>query len=163
MFGNAPEKSTAMKTFLLLALSVSFGLNELSAQLIRYFPGKHHPKPQPYVFVHVQAPPVHCAPQYVPVPVAPDDVSFSYMLHSIASQSFESNRLQVAQQIAMSNRLRSDQIAAIIGRFSFESTRLEFAKFAYSRVIDPYNYFVVNNAFRFSSSVDELHRFIMRG
>jgi len=48
-----------------------------------------------------------------------------------------------------------------MGVFSFESTRLDFARMAYHRVIDPQNYFIVNNAFRFSSSIDELYQYIM--
>jgi len=44
--------------------------------------------------------------------------------------------------------------------FTFEDTKLQFAKFAYGRTFDIGNYFVVNNAFDFSSSVDELNAFI---
>jgi hypothetical protein len=46
-------------------------------------------------------------------------------------------------------------------QFSFESTRLDFARFAYAYVVDPQSYFMVNNAFAFSSSVDDLNRFLM--
>jgi hypothetical protein len=43
---------------------------------------------------------------------------------------------------------------------SFESTRLDFAKFAYTYTLDKENYYMVNNAFSFSSSVAELNNFI---
>ncbi len=89
-----------------------------------------------------------------------DDYSFRTALQQISSQSFESNRLQVSQQIAMSNPLSSAQVANIMQLFSFESTRLEFARFAYGYVVDPQRYFMVNNAFAFSSSVDDLNRFL---
>lgn len=90
-----------------------------------------------------------------------DDRSFGMALQQIGRQSFESNRLQVAQQIAMSNPLSSAQVASIMQQFSFESTRLDFARFAYGYVVDPQRYFMVNNAFAFSSSVDDLNRFLM--
>lgn len=95
-----------------------------------------------------------------PVYYAPDASSFSLMIQQISAQSFDENRLQVAQQILMSNRITSAQVTDIARLFSFESTRLQFAKFAYSYVLDPNSFFMVNNAFSFSSSVDELHRFI---
>lgn len=95
-----------------------------------------------------------------PVMFAPDAASFSMMVQQISSQPFEDNRLQDAQQIVMSNRVTSAQVTDIMRLFSFESTRLQFAKFAYGYVIDPNSFFMVNNAFSFSSSVDDLHRFI---
>ncbi len=95
-----------------------------------------------------------------PVFYAPDAGTFSMMIQQISSQPFEDNRLQVAQQVVMSNRVTSAQVTDIMRLFSFESSRLQFAKFAYSYVIDPNSFFMVNNAFTFSSSVDDLHRFI---
>ena len=44
---------------------------------------------------------------------------------------------------------------------TFEATKLEFAKFAYRNVLDPKNFFIVNQGFAFSSSIDELTRFIV--
>jgi hypothetical protein len=52
------------------------------------------------------------------------------------------------------------QVSQIMALFSFEDSKLDFAKFAYGRTYDLSNYFMVNNAFTFSSSVDELNDFI---
>lgn len=95
-----------------------------------------------------------------PVTMVPDVNQFSMMIQHISQQSFDSNRLQVAQQIVSANRLTSAQVTDIARLFSFESTRLDFVKFAYPYVVDPGSYFMVNNAFTFSSSVDELNRFL---
>jgi hypothetical protein len=107
--------------------------------------------------------PVVAAP--VPVyhnrPVCMNPDQFSRVLHMISSQHFDSSRLQVANQVLASNALTSEQVAAIMHAFSFESTRLEFARNAYHRVIDPQNYYLVNNAFRFSSSIDDLYNYVM--
>jgi hypothetical protein len=45
--------------------------------------------------------------------------------------------------------------------FSFEDSRLDFAKFAYKNCINKGNYFEVNQAFSFESSVDNLNQFIL--
>ena len=44
--------------------------------------------------------------------------------------------------------------------FNFESSRLEFAKFAYPYTFDQGNYYKLNDAFQFESSIDELNEFV---
>jgi hypothetical protein len=56
--------------------------------------------------------------------------------------------------------LNSSEIAEITKLFSFESSRLDFAKYAYDYVIDPKNYVIVQDAFMFSSSTSELQDYI---
>jgi hypothetical protein len=46
--------------------------------------------------------------------------------------------------------------------FTFDSSRLEFAKFAYGRTVDRNRYFQTYNSFTFNSSVDELSDYIAR-
>lgn len=78
----------------------------------------------------------------------------------ISRQSFERDRLQTAKNVARNNLMRSGQVRKIAMLFSFESSRLNFTKMAYTRVIDPERYHVVNSAFRFSTSARELDRYI---
>jgi hypothetical protein len=47
--------------------------------------------------------------------------------------------------------------------FDFESTRLTFAKFAYKYTFDKGNYYKVNDAFQFESSIEELNQFTREG
>jgi hypothetical protein len=89
-----------------------------------------------------------------------DQGTFNNALNTINNQAFEENKLQVAQQVFTSNCMTSAQVTQILGLFSFEDSKLDFAKFAYGRTFDLGNYFMVNNAFTFSSSVDELNAFI---
>lgn len=89
-----------------------------------------------------------------------DQNAFNGALATINGQSFEDNKLQIAQQVFTSNCMTTAQVSQIMGLFSFEDSKLEFAKFAYGRTYDLSNYFMVNNAFTFSSSVDELNAFI---
>jgi hypothetical protein len=44
--------------------------------------------------------------------------------------------------------------------FSFEDTRLEFAQYAYAYTLDLRNYYKLNDAFTFESSIDELNKYI---
>jgi hypothetical protein len=86
--------------------------------------------------------------------------SFEQALESISSKSFESSKLTIAKQIVGSNCLLSKQVKEIMKLFSFESSRLEFAKFAYKYTWDINNYFLLNDAFDFESSIDELNKYI---
>jgi hypothetical protein len=86
--------------------------------------------------------------------------SFEQALESISSKSFESSKLTIAKQIVGANCLLCKQVKEIMKLFSFESNRLEFAKYAYKYTWDINNYFLLNDAFEFESSIDELNRYI---
>jgi len=95
------------------------------------------------------------SPVNATIPMNPG--AFSQAITQVMQQNFESTRLTVAKQIIGSNFFTADQVRQLMTQMSFEASRLELARFAYNRVLDPQNYFVVNNAFNFSSSVDELN------
>jgi hypothetical protein len=85
---------------------------------------------------------------------------FNTALNSIRSDNFESGKLNKAKQIVSRNRMCTAQIIQIVRLFSFESNKLEFAKYAYQYCNDKNNYFQVTDAFSFQSSKDDLLRFI---
>ncbi|MEX1187725.1 MAG: DUF4476 domain-containing protein [Bacteroidia bacterium] len=86
--------------------------------------------------------------------------SFSQVLNQLSSQSFESTKISLARQIMTSNWFTSEQIRQMMTQMTFEDSKVEIARSGYNRVVDPQNYFVVNSAFTFSSSVDELNRYL---
>ncbi|MBK7175336.1 MAG: DUF4476 domain-containing protein [Bacteroidales bacterium] len=92
-----------------------------------------------------------------PFPMAPSD--FEQAKQSIKSKSFEDSKLTIAKQIINTNCLLSGQVKEIMLLFSFEDTRLELAKFAYGYTLDIGNYYKVNDAFTFESSIDELNTY----
>lgn len=88
------------------------------------------------------------------------DSDFQEALKSISSKSFEDSKLTLAKQITSSNCLKCAQIKSIMKLFSFESSRLEYAKFAYKYAFDKSNYFMLNDVFQFESSIEELNEYI---
>ena len=88
------------------------------------------------------------------------DGQFSDALRSISSRSFDDEKATVAKQITGSNCLTVDQAKAIMMQLSFDSAKLDYAKFAYNKTYDIGNYYKLNDAFDFSSSVDELNEHI---
>jgi hypothetical protein len=93
-------------------------------------------------------------------PMGMHPADFEMLKQTIRNQSFDSSRLSVTKQASTMNYLTSRQVFELTELLTFESSKLEFAKHAYNRTVDRNNYYVVNNAFTFSSSVDELTRYI---
>lgn len=89
-----------------------------------------------------------------------NDREFNQVLNAIAKEWLESNKLKSATQIVTANRLTTAQVKEMVLLFSFESNKLELAKKAYATTVDKRNYSMLNDAFGFNSSKDELARFI---
>lgn len=93
-------------------------------------------------------------------PHAMSNSDFEEAMTSIFSKSFEDSKLSLAKQICKNSCLTAEQIAKINKKFSFEDTRLEFAKYAYDYVYDVAKYYKVNDAFTFESSIESLDKYI---
>lgn len=91
-----------------------------------------------------------------PMPVQ----EFQNAKNTVISKPFESSKITIAKQIAGANCLFSSQVKEIMTLFSFEGTKVEFAKFAYAHTYDKGNYFMVNDAFDFDSSISELNKYV---
>ncbi len=85
---------------------------------------------------------------------------FEEVRNTLKNEGFDETRLDLAKQIASTNCLNTMQISTICKLFSFEGSKLEFAKYAYDHCTEPRNYFKVNNVFSFSSSKTELNNYI---
>lgn len=88
------------------------------------------------------------------------DSRFSALLATLKNESFETSRLVIAKQAMEHNFFTVVQIKSIMDAFSYEDSKLEIAKAAYPLVVDPDNYFMVNEALQYSSSKMELAKFI---
>jgi len=82
------------------------------------------------------------------------------LILQIRKASFETSKESVAKQAIRSNKVTCKQLLQIINEFSFESTKLQVAKDAYKSVLDRNNYYLLNDAFTFQSSKDDLIDFL---
>ncbi len=85
---------------------------------------------------------------------------FSSAKQTIENASFENTKLETAKSIISNNKVSTNQVIDICKLFSFESTKLTLAQFAYNYTIDKQNYFKVNNVFDFDASRTKLNQFI---
>jgi hypothetical protein len=87
---------------------------------------------------------------------------FQQLIDQIRKASFESSKVSVAKQALRNNNISVDQLKSILNEFSFESTKLQFAKDNYSKVINKRDFFLINDVFTFQSSKDDLNQFLER-
>ncbi|MCC6936871.1 MAG: DUF4476 domain-containing protein [Flavobacteriales bacterium] len=85
---------------------------------------------------------------------------FEDLKKSLSTKSFEETKLNMAKQVVADRCLSVEQVKGIMGLFSFEASKLEFAKLAYDHTHDIGNYYKVNDAFTFESSIEELNEYI---
>jgi hypothetical protein len=114
----------------------------------------------------VKGKPVYEMPGYsgpVGCPYPMSDLDFRDVKNSIASKTFEDSKLTIAKQVISANCLFASEVRQIMQLFTFESSRLEFAKYAFPYTFDQGNYYKLNDAFQFESSIDELNEFIRKG
>lgn len=86
--------------------------------------------------------------------------NFMALRDAVSRASFDSDKLTIAGQYIRMNRISAAEVADVMRMLTYESSKLEFAKNAYAACYDKENYFLVNQAFTFSSSIRELNAFI---
>jgi hypothetical protein len=80
----------------------------------------------------------------------------------VKNTSFDATKLIIVKQSLRDNYFTTEQIAILMSDFSFDSHKLALAKKAYEKVVDKGNYFMVNEQFAFSSSVENLNNYLMQ-
>lgn len=85
---------------------------------------------------------------------------YNALISSIGKKSFGDDKLTLAKQAISSNCMSVVQVKGVMNVLGWEDNRIDFAKYAHSRCVDPQNYFQVNDAFEFESSIEELDEYI---
>lgn len=80
---------------------------------------------------------------------------------TIENTSFSSSKVTIAKQAIQAKKCFTvKQIKDILNLFPFDDNKLDIAKFAYDYCSDKSNYYQVNDAFSFTSSKDDLTRYV---
>lgn len=109
-------------------------------------------------------PPMPPAPQLEivqpPVPMGMNPRDFDEAVALLSKETFDDTRLATAKQIVARNPMTVNQIAQICRLFTYESNKLELAKFAYPYCIEKNKYYMLNEVFTYDSSKQELNDYI---
>lgn len=93
-------------------------------------------------------------------PYAMSNGDFEQAKAAVRNAHFNDAMLSTAKSVLLNNYMTTGQVIEMCKVFSFEDAKLAFAKAAYSRTVDPENYYKVSNVFSFSSSKEELNNMI---
>ncbi len=85
---------------------------------------------------------------------------FGDFRNGISSKSFSGTMKTVLKQGMEDRCIEVYQVKELMSMFSFETDKIEMAKFLYDFTMDKQNYYKVNDVFGFSSSVDELNDYL---
>lgn len=85
---------------------------------------------------------------------------FETLKDQLRREWFENNRLTSVCTIIEKSNFTTRQVKDLMLLFTFESNRLEIAKSAYRKTVDKENYFELNDVLTFTSSKEDLARFI---
>jgi hypothetical protein len=88
------------------------------------------------------------------------EADFKSFKKAIGSRNFESTNMDITKEMLDKNVVSTDQVKEILSFFTFENSKLEVAKYAYSHTCDKKNYFKMYDSFTFDSSVEELKNYI---
>ena len=91
-----------------------------------------------------------------------EDADFKMRLNTVKSESFDDGKLKKAKFVFDKEYFSSEQAAALVKLFSFETKKVEIAKFAYKKTIDKKNYYKVVDALTFDSYKKDLQDWIMK-
>ncbi len=89
-----------------------------------------------------------------------DARTFDQFKQVLRNETMDDSRLNLAKQTISANNFTSAQVKELVNLFTFESNKVDLAKYAYRYTVDKGSYFVLNDAFTFSSSKEELSNYI---
>jgi hypothetical protein len=136
---NDPNVSTSSQTTTTVTTTESYSSNNNAQTEVYVMPGYNGPTGCPWPM---------------------DEAQFGNVYNSIASKDWDETKLTVAKQVISSNCLTSEQVKQIMLLFEWEDTRLDLAKWAYGHTFDIGNYYLLNDAFEWESSITELNAYI---
>ena len=79
-------------------------------------------------------------------------------MNRLEKQPAERLKRLIAEEAVRNNHFSSAQVRELLSVFEFENSRLLLAKGAYSKTVDPYNYYVIFDQFEYQSSIYELKK-----
>lgn len=87
---------------------------------------------------------------------------FEMMKERVKQNTLETGRLETAKMMTRENVLTAIQVAEIARLFTFDNSRLDFAKYAFDYTYDREAYNVVGDALTFQKNKEDLQQFIQK-
>jgi hypothetical protein len=96
---------------------------------------------------------------YTVYPIAEND--FNLLVLTVENQKFESDKIAVIQQAAMTNYFVIAQLTRLLENFSFEDSRIKVIEIVYPAILDREHSHLLYNYLTFSSNKEKLNQIIL--
>lgn len=93
-------------------------------------------------------------------PICMNTQDFSDLHARVVDRMTDTDKLKLLQSVLKNRFISTEQAKQIIDWMSFESTKLEFAKWAYDNISDKNNYWKLESEFTFESTKSEFNEFL---
>lgn len=90
------------------------------------------------------------------------DQEFHHLQEALSIQPSDQLRLKLAKRSVKKRKLYTEDVKELMELFSYENSRLSFAKYAFRKVVDPARYELVSHALHYNSSVFQLEEYLAR-
>lgn len=90
------------------------------------------------------------------------DEDFKSRLASVLKESFDKDRMARCKDVFADEYFSTGQVTEVMKKFSFDDSKVNFAKWAYSRTMDKKNYYKVVDQLTFASDKKELSEYIKK-
>lgn len=87
--------------------------------------------------------------------------SFNLLVQTVKKQQFDAEKMTILKTAALGGQLKSHHIAELTKLIGSESSRIDWARFAYDYCLDKENYYLVIDALTFNSSKRELEQYLI--
>lgn len=111
------------------------------------------PVEEPVIYVEGYTGRIGC-----PHPISQQEVS--NIIKTIEGQTFSDSKMRTAKRALNNKCITVNDIGKIMNLFTFEDSKIEFAKHAFDYTHDVDNYYLLFNNFTFESSIEELENYI---
>ncbi|MDC1194267.1 MAG: DUF4476 domain-containing protein [Crocinitomicaceae bacterium] len=88
------------------------------------------------------------------------EADYQAFLKHVEDEVFDSGKLATAQNFVKKTRMSAEQIKGIADEFTFDESRLKWAKFAYDYCYNPANYYKLDDSFTFWSNRNALKAYV---
>ncbi len=90
------------------------------------------------------------------------DKEFSELLTNVNAITYDDNKKEMILMALEKNYVSAEQVKKLVLSVTFENTKLEIAKNAYSKTVDRENYYKILTAFTFESTIQDLKDFLSK-
>lgn len=88
------------------------------------------------------------------------DIEFTDLMNIVRTKTYDNTKLEICKLAIENSFFTTEMVSSMIKLLTFETYRLELAKYAYGKTVDKRNYLKIFDTFKYEFSITELKEYI---